>query len=179
MDLATIDWMKVDTEVVGGLKLKQWRTVFRLELKQKCTIVGVDPGRNFGISIIRPDDLVEMYVSKFPPMKRNEYGFFARDFFESFIRYQLYGETGEVYMGIEGPSFHDNFGQVVLAEIRMGFCVSAIDNGINPVQYAPMTSRKSILGKGTTKGSDLWVTVPDHGADSFVIALHVAKEQVK
>lgn len=126
-------------------------------------IVGVDPGRNFGIAVVSGNQ-VSVINGKIPQMEKQMYG--------DWMSKQIFGVAEEAdKVVIEGPSYNEGYGQVLLAEIRYGAYLGALSAGVEVWYEAPMSARKKVFGHGKVRGSDIWPFLNGNAADAVVLAI--------
>lgn len=138
--------------------------------------VGVDPGINFGIAVLRERSL-EVFWGKVPrkmALPGMEAIALAGDLcavdFGEIIWRDVRGPLiPPVY--IEGPSYNDTVGQPLLEQMRFGFAVGFDRAGYDPKYLPPMTARKLAFGHGKKAGKDIWITINQNGADAVGLAL--------
>jgi hypothetical protein len=170
MDLADLEWEKMKPEVYGGVKVNQWiASVPKVDAPDCPAAYGVDPGRNFGLTLYLPHtgDLIT-YGGKLPA---GDYPMEAQSFINDFV-----GNGPKIWVNdsvlIEGASYGDKYGQVLLEGIRMAFELAFKNLGfMNVKRIAPNSARKIVLGSGKETGKAIWPTINPNAADSVVIAL--------
>jgi len=134
-------------------------------------IIGIDPGVNFGMTVII-DEKVDIYHGKLTKCEqRLEYaGMSMTCVREIMDNYPAYDTPLAV---LEGAAFNKTFGQVGLAEVRAGFYLGLkyITDMVTVVP--PMTTRKKVFGDGRTQPMDVWPTLNHNAADSLSLALYL------
>jgi hypothetical protein len=135
---------------------------------------GVDPGVNFGLTVIENEKVYVFHGSLIQDDKPGRYGLLAYQFLRNMMSKFYHRKAALV---IEGASYGDQYGQVGLAVVRTGFYLAAAldhhtfaDVQIKP----PKTIRKAVFGDGTIKAPDEWPTLNRNAADSLAIALYAA-----
>ncbi len=131
--------------------------------------IGIDPGRNFGITFISETDIL-IYYGTMPADSHERYGIFADQLIKEFCETHCvtYGDS----ITIEGAAYGSTFGQVGLAEIRFGFYIGAQRIGLEPKMVPPASIRKAVFGSAKVHAGDIWPTLNHNAADSFAIALY-------
>jgi len=132
-------------------------------------VIGVDPGVNFGITIIK-DDVIYIYNGKLKTQKerRIEYAILAHD-----LIHDLVHEHGgrPTILSLEGAAYNKTYGQVPLAEVRTGYYMALRSYG-EVEMPPPMSWRKVSLGSGTAFEGDIWPTLNGNAAASLGVALY-------
>jgi len=149
-----------------------YREEFPFMLGLSGTIVGIDPGANFGISILGEGMQPEVLNGEMPKGKHYEYGVRAYQMGQELYRVYHQRNPGPRISIIEGASYGDHFGQVGLAEIRFGFYLGLYASGADVTIVAPTSVRKTVFGSGKTQAMDVWASLNHNGADSLAIALY-------
>lgn len=131
--------------------------------------VGIDPGRNFGLSTLLNGTLMT-YWGKFPKCELStDYHIMASDFIKEWLPVDL---PVQIVM-VEGPSYGDMYGQVLLEDVRLGFFMAFKSLGYDVQYVAPLRVRKAIFGNGKIKARDVWLDLPDNNSsDAAAIALY-------
>jgi hypothetical protein len=131
------------------------------------SVIGIDPGVNFGLTLIH-DDEVMVHWGSLPPTKiKGEHGIHAYDFI-----YNTYQDFPAIKSVVEGAAYHSKFGQVGLEEVRFAFYLALRHLGMNPVIVPPATVRKAVFGNGQQQAGDVYPFMNHNGADSLSIALY-------
>lgn len=136
---------------------------------------GIDPGVNFGLTIIEGEDVYVYHGALTQTDVPGEYGWYAHNLLAQMIR--EYKPAGGVLV-IEGAAYGAPFRQVELAEIRGGFFlagVSAEPAFSRVVIKPPKSVRKDVFGNGKTQAMDEFPTLNHNAADSLAIALYAAE----
>lgn len=129
-------------------------------------VIGIDPGVNFGITLLN-----DMYVGVYHGSLKREtepgrYGWRA---FHLLKELALYNER--IICIIEGAAYHKLNGQVGLAEIRQGFYISAMLLGYKTKIIPPASVRKHVFGNHLQQAMDIWPQLNHNAADSLSMAL--------
>ena len=134
------------------------------------TLMGVDPGVNFGVALIRKTEVL-VFNGKLRKQAENriEYAHLARMVMIALIEDF---DMMDMPMYIEGAAFNKRFGQVNLGEVRAGYYLGMRDYSNRVTQVAPMSVRKAVFGDGKIQPGDVWPTLNHNGADSLAIALY-------
>lgn len=137
---------------------------------------GIDPGVNFGLTVLEGDKVYLFHGALMQDDKPGRYGLIAYMFLNEMQR--KFEHTGGK-MVIEGAAYGAPFRQVELSEIRTGFYIAA---GLSPrgtiqdvIIKPPATIRKEVFGNGKTQAMDEWPTINHNAADSLAMALYAAK----
>ena len=143
--------------------------------------VGVDPGMNFGITLIS-ERVIEVMWGKLSRV--GEFmGRQSQNLAESLgYDYELeyYYDKDKIHVYVEGAAYRSQYGQVELEQIRFGFVqgfskFAHLDN----IKYIPpSTARKKAFGSGKLSGKDLFVNINNNGADSIGVALAAVSDYV-
>lgn len=169
--LAKIEW---EIKPSGGLHGLPLRTAVAevpdQYMHQVAEIaIGVDPGRNFGYTLLKSGMLVA-YWGTFE--KEDEQWKYVRP---AYRLIQTLGPKAKfVHMAIEGPAFRKQYGQPALESARAGFALSGLHNHYNVEIVPPATARAEVLGHGFNKAGDFWPSLNLNAADSVVLALYAA-----
>lgn len=143
------------------------------------TVVGVDPGVNFGLTIINRE-LVSIYYGKLPTDKRPGWrGIYTYDYVTktSPLKDYHWNEYVEKPVAIvEGASYNDRHGQVTLEEVRFGFFFALYNLGFDVHIVPPMSIRKLATGSGRHSIGDDFPSMNSNAADSLGAALAALKE---
>jgi len=132
--------------------------------------IGLDPGRNWGMGIVRKNVLTA-YWGKFPEVE------YPHDYFDvigDFIANWLPPKVPAKIVCVEGASFGEKFGQILLEDIRLSFVLAFKKRGFDVVLVPPKTARKVVLGGGNIKASEIWVSLNSNGADGACLGLYGA-----
>jgi hypothetical protein len=137
------------------------------------TVVGVDPGSNFGMTIINRE-LVSVYYGKLPVDKRVgwrgilTYNFITKD---SPLKSWQPNEYIKAVAVVEGAAYNKFHGQVALEEVRFGFFFALYQIGFDAYIMPPMAIRKLALGNGKKSMVDEFPSMNSNAADSIGAAL--------
>lgn len=140
--------------------------------------VGIDPGVNFGLTIINMEYVQVMY-GKLPTDKRPGYrGIAAYEFIRSSVLKDFKPAPGvEKFKAVvEGAAYSAQHGQVVLEEVRFGFFLALHHIGFDTIIIPPATIRKAVLGNGRASVAECYPTMNHNAADSIGIAMYGLKE---
>lgn len=133
------------------------------------SVLGIDPGVNFGITIIRNDDIFIMNGKLLTQKdQRIEYSRFSYMLTKYLINW--YGIDDATFV-LEGAAFNKQFGQVNLAEVRTGYYLAMRDYG-EVKMASPMSARKVVFGGGKIQPMDVWPFLNHNSADSLSLALY-------
>lgn len=133
--------------------------------------LGVDPGKNFGITWIDCENQeIRIYNGEMPAGTHESHGIFAIDLIQDFCSYHCIFVDDE--SAIEGASYGSTFGQVGLAEIRFGFYVGLQKLGMTTQVIPPASVRKAVFGSAKIHAGDIWPILNHNAADSLGVALY-------
>lgn len=130
--------------------------------------IGIDPGRNWGCGILW-DGVLYSYWGTFP--KCDEaigYHYTAERFITEWLPVDIPIKVAIV----EGASYNDKYGQVMLEDVRTGFHRGLTELGFDISFVAPQSARKQVFGNGRTKAGDVWLQLNHNGADGSALALY-------
>lgn len=165
-----------DPLIMGGIKVRCARAVIpgaRFE-----AIIGVDPGRKFGIAWTIGDAIVVIWGELTQQKPQWLVGLDAYDFaYKELSRHPLFfgGDAtrgiveGAIYKpkGAQGVSY----GEANLAYIRFGFLLGLRRSGV-PTDLMPvMTIRKRAFDDGRQKARDFWPSMNLNASDAVGCAL--------
>ena len=147
---------------------------------------GIDPGVNFGLTVIEGDKVFVMHGSLIQDDTPGRYGLIAYKFLQIMIG--AYSHWGALLV-IEGAAYGMPFRQVELSELRTGFYLAASTYRVAPgddtvrsmfsdvIIKPPAAIRKAVFGNGKTQAGDEWPTLNHNAADSLSMALYAAQYQ--
>lgn len=161
---------KIEHRYTESLRL----TIGTLSQAVKQPAWGIDPGRNFGLTILEGEDAY-IYAGVLEKTDvAGRYGWYAHNFLEEIIREY---HQKKARLVIEGASYGDQYGQVLLAEIRGGFFLAGVSapNFSSVVISPPKKIRKEVFNDGTIRAPDEWPTLNRNAADSLAMALFAAE----
>lgn len=139
----------------------------------RATIVGIDPGKNFGAAFLGTR-VASVIYGMFRGENWDDYRRAAREW----ALYVLDSVVLENVL-IEGPSFGDPFGQVGLEGIRIAL-IEVFEQAKIPVaKIAPKSARKLVFGSGDVTGPQVWPILNKNAADALAIALAAGGISVK
>ena len=189
-----VEWAKVElvskgTAWVGPTMVQ----LYMGKLPVSLYGIGIDPGRNFGISIFNGKELLVMNgkIKAYEKADRWRYGIEAVSIASNISNIQT--GIGEVLASgkpkpikgiglspkigraaVEGAAYKKTEGQVNLAEVRFGFAYGLHSLGYDVVIVPPSTARAQVAGKGTVTMNQFWPTLNSNAADSIGIAAYAA-----
>jgi hypothetical protein len=138
------------------------------------TVVGIDPGVSFGMTIINRE-YVQVWYGKLPTDKRPGYrGINAYNFV---MNSALSIKVPDTIAVVEGAAYRDPYGQVVLEEMRFGFFFALYQLGMDVRIVPPATIRKGALGHGRATVGDLFPNINHNACDSIGAAFFALKEK--
>lgn len=124
------------------------------------SLAGVDPGMNFGITVLKEGELKIMWGS-IPTQK--EPGMAG-----ALVLTMLQELDIDVDFGVvEGAAYHAKFGQVGLQEVRFGFYYGLYLRKARVRILPPASIRKLAFGSGKETAADLFPTLNHNAADSI------------
>ena len=132
--------------------------------------VGVDPGVNYGITVITNLGM-EVIWGKLPKFS-NFIGLESAELARSIGK--LYKFTKfDPHVYIEGPAFRTNYGQTKLEQCRSGFIHGFNDYmpETNIKYIAPRSAGKIAFGNGNKSAKDHWFMLNENASDSIGIGL--------
>lgn len=137
--------------------------------ENRPTCVGIDPGVNFGLTFIH-NQFAHIYYGTLK--QEQEPGLYAARAWMLFDELDI-PETN-INCVIEGAAYHKQFGQVGLAEVRIGFYLYAfLNNRYSNVKIVPpATIRKAVTGDGRKQAMDEYPQINHNAADSIYCALY-------
>lgn len=135
--------------------------------------IGIDPGVNFGLTILQGNFLDVYHGTLKRETKPGLYGWDAFMFLKELLD-SWHDELIASPCVIEGAAYHKAFGQVGLAEVRSSFFLQAmIHSAITVVEIVPpATIRKKTFGNHLQQACDIWPMLNHNGADSVSMALY-------
>jgi hypothetical protein len=134
---------------------------------------GVDPGVNFGLTIIEDEEVTVLHGSFLQRHEPGQYGLTAYLFLKYWLTWES-KRSGSLI--IEGAAYGAPYRQVELAEIRTGFYLAGAMHMPNVQIVPPATIRKAVFGYGKTQAGDVWPQLNHNAADSLSMALYLRKE---
>ena len=135
---------------------------------------GLDPGVNFGLTVIEEDKVYVFNGSLNQDEKPGRRGLIAYSFLQLLMS-QFRHNAG--LMVIEGAAYGAPFRQVELSEIRTAFYLASTLSGLfsDVIIKPPATIRKGVFDNGKTQAGDEWPTLNHNAADSLSMALYAAQ----
>jgi hypothetical protein len=131
--------------------------------------IGVDPGVNFGITIIDRDRVTILNGALLQQTLKIEYARLAYELTVDLINLNPLEDPTYV---VEGAAYNKTFGQVNLAEVRTGYYL-ALRYYNDAVWIPPPASvRADVFGSGKVQAGDIWPQFNHNGMDSLAIALY-------
>jgi hypothetical protein len=133
---------------------------------------GIDPGVNFGLTVIEQEKIWVFYGALMQDDKPGRYGLIAYSFLRLLM--SQFHHTGAM-MVIEGAAYGAPFRQVELSEIRTGFYLAAATSSgtVQDVEIKPpATIRKGVTGDGKAQAMNEWPLLNHNAADSLFMALY-------
>jgi len=137
---------------------------------QEFVVFGIDPGVNFGASCIYKSGKVILGYGSLPKTTmRIMHGVHAFELARHFM-----GQYGPDAVAIEDAAFNSRFGQVGLAEVRMGFFFGSYWYTSNVQLIPPKKARKLAFSDGNVTAFDLLPQINHNAADALGLALALA-----
>ena len=136
---------------------------------RKGMSVGIDPGVNFGITLIKDRTVNVYHGTLMKSGETNEYARIAYKFWQDLISFPVEGKCI-----VEGAAYHKMYGQVELAEVRTGFYLAAcfLDYFDTVKVVPPASIRKLVFNNHLQQAADIWPTMNHNGADSLSMAIY-------
>ena len=151
-----------------GERVHMWTVTYPRILTDSLYVVGIDPGRNYGFTILGPYGTGWVYYGKLIKHEPDEA--YTRYITDEFVP-EMVGMYPIHSAVVEGAAYDKTFGQVGLEAIRCGFYAGM--ERICPTRIAPpSTVRKAVFGNGKTQAMDMWTTINHNAADSLAIAIY-------
>jgi hypothetical protein len=155
-----------------GVKLTRTYANLKRPLEIQGFGLGIDPGRNFGISFVAP-----LFVEIIHGNLHHDRDWTYMD--DGEMAYQMAQQykapmTGELKACIEGAAHSSHVGQANLAYIRFGFYLGLSNRGIEVYMAPPNTIRKGVTGHGNTPMWELLPNMNENAADALGCALYAA-----
>jgi len=139
----------------------------KLDARPDVFSIGIDPGKNFGVSLLRHDfSMIMNGVLDDSVYTLREMAFWMA---QSLVQSTSPSLTVSI---VEGASYGDRFGQVKLAEIRCGFELGFSELGLPVVIVAPKTPRKTVFGNGDIVAMDVWSQINHNASDALCLSLY-------
>lgn len=134
--------------------------------------VGIDPGVNFGLTILDGNSLSIYHGTLKKETKPGMYGYAAFLFLQDMLDNVPPIEPSLCV--IEGAAYNKTFGQVGLAEVRIGFFLQACLHYKIDVATVipPATIRKTVFQDYRKQAGDVWPILHHNAADSLSMALY-------
>jgi hypothetical protein len=166
MNLASLSWLKGESDSWKEMKIQH--ALAEYNFGDVDDAIGLDPGKNWGMGVIR-NGVLRAYWGRLPDME-HDHDYF--DVINDFILGWLPPKVPAKIVCVEGASFGEKFGQILLEDIRLSFLLAFKKRGFDVTLVPPKTARKIVLGSGNTKASELFVSINGNGADGACLALY-------
>ncbi len=167
MNLDAFNFSKPEVETWGNVKVKVVRA--RIPGRKHLRGIGVDPGRNFGVAVLKGREALIVHGRLPREEDKWMYGVGAYDLMANPIRFNA--EDNAV---VEGAAYRAKFGQADLGHTRMGFVLGLYYVGITVDVVPPATIRAQALGSGKLSGLEAWPDLNHNAADALACALYAA-----
>lgn len=133
--------------------------------------LGIDPGVNFGLTILQGNFLDVYHGTLAKETKPGWYGWNAFMFLKELLDELVILPSPCI---VEGAAYHKAFGQVGLSEVRSAFFLQAmIHEKISTVEIVPpATIRKKVFSNHLQQACDIWPVLNHNAADSVSMALY-------
>ena len=157
-DLEALEWKLTDEFMPGVLEASMWA-----KLPENTTrfVVGIDPGKHFGVAVICGRLVAMGYGSFDPHIKMYQAGIaaFNLSIGPTWKTGRLFGKdhllTADTLV-VEGPSYGSVFGEANLMAVRMGFALAPLRFGSPPALLVPPASaRLAATGHGRAEVMDV------------------------
>lgn len=175
INLTNLEFKEVARKSWNGISVKVM--LCRMPGRKDWRGIGVDPGRNFGITTLQGRHAFIMHGTLPKAPEQWKYGIMA---FDIMANPKFYEGTGHAI--VEGAAFKQPYGEANLAYVRFGFVCGLYYAGYSVDIVPPATIRKDALGHGRKTGLQVWPELNPNAADSFAAALYAAgirKEDVR
>jgi hypothetical protein len=148
----------------NDLTWKPFKSHWHAVQPEKTWGIGLDPGLNFGLCIIRPGE-IECWHGRVES---------SEEAYELAIKIKGMASQIATTCVIEGASYGDVPGQVQLANVREGFRLGLIHRGVEVLTIPPSKVRKGAFGHGRATGFDIFPELNHNAADAVGMALYAA-----
>lgn len=140
------------------------------------TAIGVDPGIDYGLTIINRD-FVQVFFGRLETNKRpgyrgiNAYNYIMNSALNTYrsVNPEIRKSVSAV---VEGASYNDIYGQVALEEVRFGFFFALYEIGFTVSIVPPATIRKGALGHGRATVGEIFPNLNHNACDSIGAAIY-------
>lgn len=168
-ELLALQWKEINSPYWENVGLGYMKSSVATIPDRDMAGVGIDPGRNFGISWVDGPTLGILWGQMPKEEHLWRYGITAFHMIQDVTR----GIEGFPAV-VEGPSFRAKYGQPALESIRFGFALGLIEKGLAVEVVPPATIRAQVLGHGHNRATDFWPTLNENAADAAAAALYAA-----
>jgi len=173
MDYVNIDFTATGKDASEHATYKTWTA--KVPFIVSNPVMGIDPGRNFGITVLHQDSALVWYGKLTKREPQWKYGLDAFAVGKDKARVCDFGV-------VEGPIFRAEgqgklYGEANLANIRFGFLLGILQHCSEVDMVPPASSRKTTFGSAKVKGMDVWTTIDPNAAESLVLAICAAKKK--
>ena len=166
---------KIELSQSKPLKYK-WPNTHMVEGSMKGNrnlAVGIDPGANFGLTVINME-YVQIVYGHLPPTKDvGRYGISAYEYIMDYFR--VVGDKFFIALRsvavVEGAAYNAQYGQSMLEEVRFGFYLALYHLGFDVRILPPASVRKIAFGYGKQQAGDIWPLLKHDAAASVGCAL--------
>jgi len=136
--------------------------------------VGIDPGRNWGLSIVEYGEIKVWWGTLQP--KQEEMWKYGISAYRMMMEINENGGWNNATHNavVEGPAFTKTHGQVHLESVRFGFALGLIHSGFDVEVVPPARVRAEVMGHARNDPSLFWPTINHNGANAVAMALYAA-----
>ena len=140
-------------------------------------IIGVDPGRKFGIAWTKGDAIIALWGELEQQKPQWLVGIDAYDFVRKLHKHYFFFEGDPLRAVVEGAIYKPkgaqgvSYGEANLAYIRFGFLLGLRRSGVPSELMPVMTIRKRAFDDGRQKARDFWPTLNLNASDAVGCAL--------
>jgi hypothetical protein len=140
-----------------------------VELYPGHDVIAIDPGVNFGMTIIDAKGIRAYNGVLLKQDTSMEYGWYSMNFIKDILSRH---EESSTFV-LEGAAYHKTYGQVGLADVRTGFYLGArMYLGPGSIRIvAPASARKGVFDDGKYQAGDAWPQLNHNAADALALAL--------
>ena len=165
MRLNSVSFIRCEPEMWGEMKIHH--SIAQYLFRDLCNGIGVDPGRNWGLSVLQ-DGLLGTFWGKLPKMNAPDY----HEYICNWIRGWFSPNFTATSVVVEGAAYNAQYGRELLEDIRLGFYSAFKELGREVAYVPPLAIRKIVFGNSNIKGNETWLSIGENAADSVAMALY-------